>query len=68
MEESADQILSTLAVIHRFMSAHTSLQDNLQGSMANVNVNPPADVRARTLSETDNPNTLHVVSRKLNIL
>lgn len=68
MEESAEQILSTLAVIHRFMSAHTSLQDNLQGSMANVNINPVVDIRTRTVSETDNPNTLHVVSKKLNIL
>lgn len=68
MEESAEQILSTLAVIHRFMSAHTSLQDNLQGSLGNVNVNVnlnPVDARARTVSETDNPNMLHAVSSRL---
>lgn len=58
MEESAEQILSTLAVIHRFMSAHTALQtDGLQGSVVNV-VEP---MRLRTVSETENPNTLHVV-------
>lgn len=62
MEESAEQILSTLAVIHRFMSAHTSLQDNLQGSIGNVNEQAAAALRLRTVSETDqNPNTLSVV-------
>lgn len=59
MEESAEQILSTLAVIHRFMSAHTSVPDNLQGSLANI-VQPEIP-RLRTVSETDNPNTLQVV-------
>lgn len=74
MEESAEQILSTLAVIHRFMSAHTSLQDNLQGSIGNINVSihepliPPvaaatSSLRLRTVSETEhNPNTLGIVS------
>ncbi|XP_058838517.1 transient receptor potential cation channel trpm isoform X11 [Topomyia yanbarensis] len=36
VEESADQILSHLAVIHRFMSTHTQIQDNLHGSTSNV--------------------------------
>ncbi|XP_058459300.1 transient receptor potential cation channel trpm isoform X4 [Malaya genurostris] len=36
VEESADQILSHLAVIHRFMSAHTQIQGNLNGSISNV--------------------------------
>lgn len=68
VEESADQILSHLAVIHRFMSAHTQIQDNLNGSNSNVSgtggigaiasvptVGPGIvfDSRARTISETD---------------
>lgn len=60
VEESADQILSHLAVIHRFMSTHTQLQDNLNGSTENVNalVGPGGgsitfDTRARTISESD---------------
>lgn len=57
MEESAEQILSTLAVIHRFMSAHTIQSDNLQGSAVNVDA-----LRLRTVSETENPNTLNIVS------
>lgn len=64
MEESAEQILSTLAVIHRFMSAHTSIPDNLQGSMVNIAM-PGETPRLRTtsVSEAENPNTLHVVHR-----
>lgn len=59
MEESTEQILSTLAVIHRFMSAHTTLQDSMQGSA--VNVHEP--LRLRTVSETDqSSNTLNIVS------
>lgn len=59
MEESTEQILSTLAVIHRFMSAHTSIPENLQGSMINI---PQLDApRPRTLSESDPSNTLQVV-------
>lgn len=63
MEESAEQILSTLAVIHRFMSAHTSIPDNLQGSMVNMNILPGETPRHRTVSvsEPENPNTLQVV-------
>ncbi|XP_055607349.1 transient receptor potential cation channel trpm isoform X8 [Uranotaenia lowii] len=69
VEESADQILSHLAVIHRFMSAHTQIQDNLNGSTGNVSaiggvgaltaLGPGPvpgiafDSRARTISETD---------------
>lgn len=59
MEESTEQILSTLAVIHRFMSAHTTLQDSMQGSA--VNVHEP--LRLRTASETEHSsNTLGIVS------
>lgn len=59
MEESTEQILSTLAVIHRFMSAHTSIPENLQGSMINIpQVETP---RHRTLSESEPSNTLQVV-------
>lgn len=57
MEESTEQILSTLAVIHRFMSAHTTFQDNIQGSSANVH----EPLRLRTVSETENENTLTIV-------
>lgn len=62
MEESAEQILSTLAVIHRFMSAHTSVQEhNNQGSSNNIN----AEFRARAISECEppNPNLLQVGPR-----
>lgn len=59
MEESAEQILSTLAVIHRFMSAHTTLQDSMQGSAVNVHDNIP--LRLRTVSETE-PTNLNIVS------
>lgn len=61
MEESAEQILSTLAVIHRFMSAHTSIPDNLQGSMVNIVQNETPRLRATSVSEAD-PNSLHVVN------
>ncbi|XP_052873774.1 transient receptor potential cation channel trpm [Anopheles cruzii] len=62
VEESADQILAHLAVIHRFMSAHTLMQENMQGSTSNVSANVAlggstaaimADQRARTISESD---------------
>ncbi|XP_055631073.1 transient receptor potential cation channel trpm isoform X5 [Toxorhynchites rutilus septentrionalis] len=62
VEESADQILSHLAVIHRFMSAHTQLQDNLNESTGNVSAGGGGgsggggallDVRTRTISESD---------------
>lgn len=60
MEESTQQILSTLAVIHRFMSTHTTLQDSMQGSVVNVHDNIP--MRLRTVSETENTNQLNIVS------
>lgn len=61
MEESTEQILSTLAVIHRFMSAHTTLQDvSMQGSAGNVHENIP--IRLRTVSETEHPSSLNIVS------
>lgn len=65
MEESTEQILSTLAVIHRFMSAHTTLQDaSMQGSTVNVHdANIP--MRLRTVSETEQSTHLNVVSWKL---
>ena len=53
MEESTEQILNHLAVIHRFMSTHIS-SENVQGSMANINFPiAPLDSRIRTMSEND---------------
>lgn len=51
VEESAEQILSTLAVIHRFMSAHTSIQENLHGSSSNIST----DNRQRGIGYTEQP-------------
>lgn len=54
MEESTEQILSHLAVIHRFMSAHISSSENIQGSLVNINYPiPPLEPRVRTFSEND---------------
>lgn len=54
MEESTEQILSHLAVIHRFMSAHISSSENIQGSLANITYPiPPIENRVRTFSEND---------------
>ncbi|CAO1309963.1 unnamed protein product [Diamesa hyperborea] len=50
MEESTEQILSHLAVIHRFMSTH--INPDIQGSMANISF-PVVDHRLRTMSEND---------------
>ncbi|XP_049292905.1 transient receptor potential cation channel trpm isoform X10 [Anopheles funestus] len=61
VEESAEQILNHLDVIHRFMSAHTLMNDT-QGSTGNVSGNAPPggmavgmimDQRTRTISESD---------------
>uniref|UniRef100_A0A182SHM2 Ion transport domain-containing protein n=1 Tax=Anopheles maculatus TaxID=74869 RepID=A0A182SHM2_9DIPT len=62
VEESAEQILNHLDVIHRFMSAHTLMNDT-QGSTGNVSGNAPPpggiaagmimDNRTRTISESD---------------
>uniref|UniRef100_A0A182WB94 Transient receptor potential cation channel trpm n=1 Tax=Anopheles minimus TaxID=112268 RepID=A0A182WB94_9DIPT len=61
VEESAEQILNHLDVIHRFMSAHTLMNDT-QGSTGNVSGNAPPGVmaagmimdnRTRTISESD---------------
>ncbi|XP_034650809.1 transient receptor potential cation channel trpm isoform X7 [Drosophila subobscura] len=50
MEESSEQILSHLAVIHRFMSTHTVGTDDMRGSAINI----PGEVhRIRTISITD---------------
>lgn len=50
MEESAEQILAHLAVIHRFMSTHTSVNsDHIQGSLGNVS----HDLRVRSISENE---------------
>ncbi|XP_017078096.1 transient receptor potential cation channel trpm isoform X4 [Drosophila eugracilis] len=50
MEESSEQILSHLAVIHRFMSTHTAGTDDLRGSTINI----PAEMqRMRTISISD---------------
>lgn len=49
MEESAEQILAHLAVIHRFMSTHTSANsDTIQGSLGNV-----SQLRVRSVSENE---------------
>lgn len=47
LEESNWQIQNTLAVIHRFMSAHTSMQDHLHGSSSNLST----EFRQRTVSD-----------------
>lgn len=61
LEDCAEQIQSTLAVIHRFMSAHTSLQEDgcpLHGSSSNLS----SDFRARTVSDAaDRPNSRAVL-------
>lgn len=63
MEESTEQILSTLAVIHRFMSAHTTMDASIQGSAVNVHdANIP--MRLRTVSETERSSHLNIVSLK----
>lgn len=50
MEESSEQILSHLAVIHRFMSTHTAGTDDLRGSAINI----PGELhRMRTISMSD---------------
>lgn len=59
MEESTEQILGHLAVIHRFMSAHIQSTENIQGSLANIAFPIPAiESRNRTLSENDTSNVL----------
>ncbi|TMW40084.1 hypothetical protein DOY81_014836, partial [Sarcophaga bullata] len=51
MEESSEQILNHLAVIHRFMAMHTIGQDEFSSS----NINIPGDLqRIRTVSMSDN--------------
>jgi transient receptor potential cation channel subfamily M member 3 len=60
MEESTEQILNHLAVIHRFMSTHIS-SENVEGSLANITFAippPPADHRTRTFSENDTSNVI----------
>lgn len=58
MEESTQQILNHLDVIHRFMSTHIT-SENMAGSMANINIPLlPIDSRIRTMSETDSSNVL----------
>ncbi|XP_030384030.1 transient receptor potential cation channel trpm isoform X2 [Scaptodrosophila lebanonensis] len=51
MEESSEQILSHLAVIHRFMSTHTAGTDELHASTSNI---PGEMHRMRTISMSDN--------------
>ncbi|XP_037034801.1 transient receptor potential cation channel trpm isoform X3 [Bradysia coprophila] len=58
VEESAEQILSTLAVIHRFMSAHTSIQENLHGSSSNIST----DNRQRGITYSEHQ-TLQVTGK-----
>lgn len=56
VEESTEQILSHLAVIHRFMSTHTPVT----GSVGQL---PPPDTRIRTISE---PSDVFHARRKFN--
>ncbi|KAL7047046.1 hypothetical protein ACKWTF_002774 [Chironomus riparius] len=60
MEESTEQILNHLAVIHRFMSTHINDDNDIaQGSIANLSFPHPLDVhRNRTVSENDSGNML----------
>uniref|UniRef100_A0A1L8DKF9 Putative transient receptor potential cation channel trpm n=1 Tax=Nyssomyia neivai TaxID=330878 RepID=A0A1L8DKF9_9DIPT len=59
MEESAEQILSHLAVIHRFMSTHTSINsENLPIGLARQ------DSRTRSTSENETVGTLNVNPRR----
>ncbi|XP_017838227.1 transient receptor potential cation channel trpm isoform X1 [Drosophila busckii] len=51
MEESSEQILSHLGVIHRFMSTHTAGNEDLRGSVMNL---PTEMHRMRTISMSDN--------------
>jgi transient receptor potential cation channel subfamily M protein 3 len=63
MEESTEQILNHLAVIHRFMSTHIN-NENIQGSIANlsfphaITIEPHQALapRNRTMSENDTSN------------
>lgn len=59
MEESSEQILNHLAVIHRFMAMHTNAQEeNLQASTSNL----PGDlqrIRTVSISDTENANNMH---------
>ncbi|XP_055921137.1 transient receptor potential cation channel trpm isoform X4 [Eupeodes corollae] len=68
MEEASEQILSHLAVIHRFMSAHTILPSDDLIHNSNVNITSsigPGDMhRFRAVSETENMNSLQVTNRK----
>ncbi|XP_055688814.1 transient receptor potential cation channel trpm isoform X3 [Lutzomyia longipalpis] len=59
MEESAEQILSHLAVIHRFMSTHTSINsETLPMGL------PRQDSRTRTTSENETAATLNLNPRR----
>ncbi|XP_055839433.1 transient receptor potential cation channel trpm isoform X4 [Episyrphus balteatus] len=67
MEEASEQILSHLAVIHRFMSAHTTLpSEDIHNSIGNITTSiGPGDMqRFRAVSETENMNSLQVTNRK----
>lgn len=60
MEESTEQILSHLAVIHRFMSTHINSDVVAPGSVVNLSTFPQTyEVqRNRTMSENDSANML----------
>lgn len=66
MEESTEQILNHLAVIHRFMSTHINPNsEHIQGSVANIVVNPPMiEQRFRTMSESDTGPTYQHTTHK----
>lgn len=50
MEESSEQILNHLAVIHRFMAIHTVGQEDFHTSNANVNKD---ELRIQTIAMSD---------------
>lgn len=60
MEDLSEQIVSSLAVIHRFMSAHTVFRENLQGSSINVH----ETIRLGSVSEAEHSNTINIVRTK----
>ncbi|KAL9916669.1 transient receptor potential cation channel, subfamily M isoform 21-T34 [Glossina fuscipes fuscipes] len=58
MEESSEQILAHLAVIHRFMSMHTIGPEDISASNANL----PGDLgRVRTISISDNEGGIGII-------
>lgn len=64
MEESTEQILNHLAVIHRFMSIDIN-SEYIKNSVANLSLSHPVDViRNRAVSENDSTNLLTSIKSK----